>query len=114
MILPWDIFWFVYTSLIRWRTSRAAYFVLLGMLQYYAIQFGVNVKNPNPLDAFMHIHFGAMVFPGVVGLIVGALCGYLKAEEAHPGIRWGIYLLCGGLSIYFANDIRYALWNSFL
>lgn len=114
MILPWDVFWFAYASLIRWRASRAAYLVLLGMMQYYITAHGVDVENPNPLDAFLKVHFMAMVFPGLAGLLVGTVCGYLKAGEAQPAYRYGLYLLIGGLSIYFANDIRYALWSSFL
>lgn len=114
MFLPLDIFWFVYASLIRWRTSRAAFLVLLGMLQYYVVNHGVDTKAPSPLDVFVITHFMAMVFPGLAGLLVGAVCGYMKAEEVQPLYRYGLYLLLGGLSIYFANDIRYALWNRFL
>lgn len=112
-MLPWDVFWFGYASLIRWRTSRVAFFVMLGLMQYYRLTHGIS-KNPNPLDVFISAHFMHMVFPGVAGLIAGTAWGFMTERETQTLYKVVVYALIGGLAIFFANDIRYALWSSFL
>ena len=83
-------------------------------MQFYIMRHGVDVKNPNPLDTFLLANYTHMVFPGIAGLIVGTLWLFMISLDLQYPLRMIVYIILGGLSIFFANDVRYALWSSFL